>query len=94
MSKVILLKQNSPDIRKKIREAGIHVCVCAEFVDSEWLDFYPSVGSVHGKGYPFEGMTKEETRSFTEYEWKQHNIEVVDCNDVDEFIQKIKECLV
>ena len=93
MSKVILLKQNSPEIRQKIRDAGLDLCHCAEFVDSDWLDFYPSVGSVHGSGYPFEGMTKEETRSLIKHEWKEHNFDVIDCKDVEEFIQKVKECL-
>ena len=91
MAKVILLKQNSEDIRRQIREAGIDVCICAAFADSIWLDFYPSVGSVHGIGYAYEGMTPEETILFIEHEWKKYDTEVVLCMDVEGFIEKIKE---
>ena len=89
-----LLKKNSEDIRNAIREEGIDVCVCSGFNGAVWLDFTPGcTDSVHGIGYPFEGMTSEETISFTVHEWKQNNVEIIECKDVHEFIQKIKEYL-
>ena len=90
-STVILLRQNSQEIRDEIKASGIDVCICANFVDSVWLDYYPTVGSVHGIGYPYEGMTSEQTISFIEYEWKQYETKVIECKDVQEFINEIKK---
>ena len=90
-STVIILRQNSQEIRDAIKASGIDVCICANFVDSVWLDYYPTVGSVHGSGYPYEGMTSEQTLAFIEYEWKQYNTKVIECKDVQEFINEIKK---
>lgn len=88
VDKAFILKMNSEEIRKKITDAGIYVCPCASFVDADWLDFHTSVNNgVHGNGYPYEGMTKEETRALFLHEVKNP----VWCNDVDEFIKLIKE---
>ena len=88
VDKTFILKDNSEEIRKKITDAGIYVCPCAKFADADWLDFHTSVNNgVHGNGYAFEGMTKEETRSLFLHEVKNP----VWCNDVDEFIKLIKE---
>lgn len=86
---VILLRQNSKEIRDAIRASGIDVCACAEFAGSVWLDYHPTVGNVHGIGYPYEGMTSEQTIAFVEYEWKKYNMKVVECKDVQEFINEI-----
>ena len=88
-TKVIVLKQNSREIREKISDAGIDVCHCAGFFDAVWLDFYPSVGNVHGLGYPYEGMTKEQTIEFIQYDWNKCGTDVIYCKDVDEFITQI-----
>ena len=86
--KTIILKQNSEAIRDKIREAGISVCCCARFYDADWLDYHPGLTKeVHGVGYPYEGMTKEQTLALFVHECQ----EPVYCKDVDEFIEKIKE---
>ena len=69
--KCFILKENSEEIRKKITDAGIHVCHCASFVDADWLDYHTLVANgVHGSGYPYEGMTKEETRTLFLHEVK------------------------
>ena len=86
--KTFILKENSEAIRKKIMDAGIHVCHCASFVDADWLDYSIVVANgVHGNGYPYEGMTKEETRAMFLHEVKNP----IWCKDVDEFIKLIKE---
>lgn len=83
----IILKENNEAIRNKIREAGIDVCCCAKFYDADWLDYHPSITkSVHGVGYPYEGMTKEQTLALYLEECK----DAVYCKDVDEFIYRIK----
>lgn len=87
-NKCFILKDNSEEIRKKILDAGIDVCQCAEFADSDWLEYHTSIANgVHGNGYPFEGMTKEETRALFLHEVRNP----VYCKDVDEFIRLIKE---
>ena len=85
--KCFILKENSEAIRQKIRDAGIDVCACASFYDADWLDYHTSVGGVHGNGYPYEGMTKEETRALFLREVKNP----VFCENVDVFIEKILE---
>ena len=88
VDKTFILKENSEEIRKKITDAGISVCLCAEFTDAEWLEYYTSIANgVHGNGYPYEGMTKEEPRALFLHEVKNP----VWCKDVDEFINIIKE---
>ena len=92
-STVILLRQNSQEISDAIKASGIDVCICANFVDSVWLYYYPTVGSVHGIGYHYEDMTSEQTLAFIEYEWKQYDTKVIECNDVQEFINEIKKSM-
>ena len=88
IDKTFILKMNSEEIRKKIVDAGIYVCSCASFVDADWLVFHTRVNNgVHGNGYPFEGMTKEETRALFLHEVKNP----VWRDTVDEFIKLIKE---
>jgi hypothetical protein len=88
VDKCFILKENSEEIRKKITDAGIYVCHCANFFDADWLDYHTSVANgVHGNGYPYEGMTKEETRAMFLHEVKNP----IWCKDVEEFIRLIKE---
>ena len=88
VDKTFILKDNSEEIRKKIFDEGISVCHCSSFVDADWLEYSTVVANgVHGNGYPFEGMTKEETRAMFLYETKNP----IFCKDVDEFIRLIKE---
>ena len=54
MSKIVFIKDNSKEIRKKLKEAGFSICVCATFEDSVWLDYYPEEKfpfDIHGSGY-------------------------------------------
>lgn len=84
----IVLKENNEAIRQKIRDAGIDVCNCANFIDADWLDYHPGITlSVHGLCYPYEGMTKEQTRAMFLCEEK----DIVWCKDVKEFIETIKK---
>lgn len=84
----ILLKQNNEEVRKKLSEAGLKVCQCAKFFDADWLDYHPHItDSVHGVGYPYEGMTKEQTLAL----FMSENKPLIECKDVDEFIRTIKQ---
>jgi hypothetical protein len=86
--KCFILKENGEANRRRIENAGIRVCPCAKYADADWLDYHTSVANgVHGNGYPYEGMTKEETRALFLYEVQNP----VYCNDVGEFIRLIKE---
>lgn len=88
IDKCFILKENSEAIRQKIRDAGISVCFCASSSDADWLDYHTSVANgVHGNGYPYEGMTKEETRALFLHEVKNP----VWCDTVDDFINEIKK---
>lgn len=51
---IVFIKDNSPEIRRKLREAGFTVCICSEFEDSIWLDYHPEDEmpfDIHGVGY-------------------------------------------
>lgn len=85
----LILRQNSEDIRKKITEAGIDVCICAQFHNAVWLDYLEETRSVHGVGYFGD---EHETRSVAE-EIGSFILDCRDpyiCRDVEEFIEKIK----
>ena len=92
-STVILLRQNSKEIINAIKDSGIDVCICANFVDSVWLYYYPTVGSVHGIGYPYDDMTSEQTLALIEYEWKQYDTKVIEGKDVQENIKERKKSM-
>lgn len=84
----LVLKDNSPEIREKIRQAGIDVCSCAEHKDSVWLDFM-NINGVHGVGYSDEtdgNLTVEQALARFQVDVK----DIVYCKDVNEFITKIK----
>lgn len=84
----LVLKENSPEIREKIRQAGINVCSCAEYKDSVWLDFM-GINGVHGVGYSDEtegNLTVEQALARFQADVK----DIVYCKDVNEFITKIK----
>ena len=88
---VIVLKDNSKQIRDKIESAGIHVCVCAKFRDACWLDYHPCIlKEVHGVGY-----WGEEARTHSQQEELDRFVATVRdpiwCNNVYEFIDKIKQ---
>ena len=83
----IVLKNNNEAIRKKIADGGIELCQCTMFYGACWLNYNETTKSVHGLGYPFEGMTQEETLAQFEYECKDPCY----CKDVNEFINKIKD---
>ena len=54
MSKVVFIKENSPEIRSKLEKAGFSICICATFEDSIWLDYSPNYNfryDIHGVGY-------------------------------------------
>lgn len=99
----VFLRANSKEIRKKIREANISVCACAEFEDANWLNCYPRTEmcfDVHGEGYWDETDLQENRNSEAQhqiflYELKEHckkyNVKYLDCGeDVDLFINTIK----
>ena len=53
----VFIKQNSPEIRKKLQDAGYSICNCALFVSSIWLDYHPDSNfckEIHGVGYTDE----------------------------------------
>lgn len=56
MSKIVFIKQNSPEIRNKLKKSGFSVCICSTFDDSIWLSYhsYPEDElpfDIHGEGY-------------------------------------------
>lgn len=63
MGKVVFIKENSYEVREKLRKAGYTLCACTKFVDAIWLEYHPEVGmyrDIHGTGYTdeCEGLTE------------------------------------
>ena len=84
---ILVLKQNTPEIREKIKQAGIEVCECAEFKDSVWLSYTGATpNKIHGVGYhdEYTKSTHQELERF-----KSDNPYAVYCEDVDSFINGI-----
>lgn len=91
--KTFVLKKNNSKIRQRIKDAGIHLCLCASFVDSCWLVFHTSIANgVHGVGYWDEKngthSQEEELARFT-----STCTNMVVCEDVDDFIYNINDFL-
>lgn len=84
---ILVLKDNSPEIRDKIRTSGIEVCRCAYFKDSVWLD-YSGVNGVHGVGYYDEEVGTKSVQDELD-RFVNDNKDIVYCKNVDEFIDKI-----
>ena len=92
--KVFVLTENSEEIRKKIKAAGIQVCRCASFEGACWLDYQTNITDmVHGVGFT------DEVGAFCGLDTQEKALEafvsdcmnMVVCKDVDEFINYIKE---
>lgn len=50
MSEHCLIKKNTPELRKKLEDAGLSVCICTTFEDADWLSCWGSHMSydIHG----------------------------------------------
>lgn len=88
---ILVLKENTLEIRNLLKEAGIIPCICTEFKDAAWLDYTGATfNMVHGVGYYDKDFgtnsVKEELERFV-----SENMDIVYCKDVNEFINQIKE---
>lgn len=90
-SKDFILQENTEEIRKKIQDAGIHVCGCAWFKDACWLHYSTAVANgVHGVGYyGDEAGTKSQEEELKSFLSEVQN--PIFCDNVDEFIARIKQ---
>ena len=87
--KTFILKDNSSEIRKKIRDAGIRVCVCASFDSSRWLNYSTRVANgVHGVGGS-DDFNEPVDVVLARFVFECNN--PVYCENVDDFIRHIKE---
>lgn len=72
------IRKNTPELRKKLEEFGYHICACAEFEDSVWLNNLLETSSIHGWGFlgedaPFN--TQEEALRVFEFESKDNKVD-------------------
>lgn len=89
MSEHCLIKKNTPELRKKLEDAGLSVCICATFEDADWLSCWgPHMSyDVHGV-YPddINDLSKE---VYQEMYLKETNSII--CESDDEFINMCKQ---
>ena len=38
MSKCCIIKSNTPELRQRLEQSGISVCICSSFKEADWLD--------------------------------------------------------
>lgn len=95
MNKIVFIKENSPEVRNKLKKAGFTLCVCAFFDDSVWLDYNPERNCIHGEGccvdYDLDNNYSPLERiklRLSKNKYYPENREFFD--NVDEFIKKYK----
>jgi hypothetical protein len=86
----IALQDNSWEIRKAISQSGIKLCCCTEFEGAVLLTYTGANDMVHGLGYSDEVDGNRSVEEVIEC-FKLENKDVVYCQDVNEFINKIKK---
>lgn len=87
--KTFILKDNSPEIRQRIRDAGISVCICASFDTSRWLNYSTRVANgVHGVGGS-DDFNESVDAVIARFVFECNN--PIYCEDVDDFIRHIRE---
>ena len=96
MSKIVFIRKNSPEIRKRLKEAGFSICIYASFEDSVWLYYYPEEKfpyDIHGEGFAdiedpcYELPSLERIQSRLNTDW-YHSKEREFFDDIEEFIKK------
>lgn len=89
MSEHCLIKKNTPELRKKLEDAGLSVCICTTFEDADWLSCWGSHMSydVHGV-YP-DGIDDLSKEAYQEDFIKEIN--PIICESEDEFINMCKQ---
>lgn len=96
MSKIVFIKDNNQEIRRKLKNAGFSVCICAKFYDSVWLIYHPDENfpyDIHGEGYADSGdydekHTPEERIQMRLKEDGYYSKEREFYNTVEEFLEK------
>lgn len=88
----LVLKQNTPEIREKIKQAGIEVCECAEFKDSVWLNYTGvTPNKIHGVGYFDEEVGTKSVQDELDRFVAEKKGQIWEFFNVDAFIEMIKK---
>lgn len=89
---ILVLKQNSHEIREKIKQAGIEVCECAEFKDSVWLSYTGATpNKIHGVGYYDEEVGIKSIQDELDRFVTENKGQIWEFFNVDAFIEMIKK---
>ena len=86
MSEHCLIKKNTPELRKKLEDAGLSVCICTTFEDADWLSCWGSHMSYDVYPDDVDDLSKE---SYQEMYLKETN--PIICESEDEFINMCKQ---
>jgi len=90
--KDFILKENTEEIREKIKAAGIHVCGCAWFKDACWLWYSPELlRSVHGVRYFADDDKEKNQEEYLKKSFLSILQNPIICDNVEEFIARIKQ---
>lgn len=86
----LVLKENSPEIRKALAYHNIECCTCCSFKGAVWLNYEDSIShTVHSKGYTDDLFPSTQQEELDRFVAETKNIYY--CKDVNEFIEKIKK---
>lgn len=86
MSEHCLIKKNTPELRKKLEDAGLSVCICTTFEDADWLSCWGSHMSYDVYPDGIDDLSKE---AYQEDFIKEIN--PIICESGDEFINMCKQ---
>lgn len=87
MSKCCIIKNNTPELKQRLEQAGISVCICSSFKEADWLCCWESnmAYDVYGV-YPdgIDDLSKDQEDFIKE-------ITLIICESGDEFINMCKQ---
>ena len=90
------IRKNTQELRLRLEALGCHICHCATWKDSKWLDIHSDgiAVTVHGIGYwdeTFDLKSVEGALSFFLYENEQSDNPAVDCGEDEEMFLRLAQ---
>ena len=89
MSEHCLIKKNTPELRKKLEDAGLSVCICTTFEDADWLSCWGPHMS-----YDVHGVYPDDINDLSKEAYQEDFIKEINpiiCESEDEFINMCKQ---
>ena len=89
MSKCCIIKNNTPELRQRLEQAGISVCICSSFKEADWLCCWES-----NVAYDVHGVYPDDINDLSKEAYQEDFIKEINpiiCESEDEFINMCKQ---